>query len=120
PPSTAVATVLTLRGLGIGNFGNRGFTIQQGFSASSADSQIQATGHGSNIGTTITPGSVSFPLATAGDQGFQPNSVGNSALDLHNNASAVNGLQITGTATGATPILSAVGTDTNIGLAITP
>lgn len=59
-----------------------------------------------------------FPLTFSGDEAFQPNSIANNALDLHNNASAVNGIQITGTATGVAPLIQCVGADTNISLGI--
>jgi hypothetical protein len=60
-----------------------------------------------------------FPLTNSGDETFQPNSIANNALDLHNNASAVNGITVTGTATTVAPILSTAGTDASVSLSIT-
>lgn len=61
---------------------------------------------------------VTWPLTNTGDETFQPNSVTNSVLTLHNNASAVNLLTITGTATTVDPSLAASGSDTNVALAL--
>lgn len=70
----------------------------------------------SRSGGKIGGGSVTFPLTSAGDQGFQPGGVASNALTLHNPASAVNGITFNGSATGATPALAATGTDANISL----
>lgn len=61
---------------------------------------------------------VSWPLTNTGDEGFQPNSIANNTLNLHNVASSVNGVQITGAATGAVPMVSPIGSDSVIGLLI--
>jgi len=63
---------------------------------------------------------VTWPLANAGDEGFQPNGVANNALDLHNAAASVNGVTISGAATTVAPTISATGTDGNIGLILAP
>ncbi len=60
-----------------------------------------------------------FPLTAAGDETFQPGGVANSVLTLHNNASAVNLVTLTGTATGSDPTLVVSG-DANRGLVINP
>ena len=85
---------------------------------------IAAVGQGANVGinlvtkgsgtvqingVAIGDGSLTFPVPYASDMGFQPSNIANNALDLHNNASAVNGLKIFGTGTGSSPILAATG-----------
>lgn len=45
---------------------------------------------------TPSGGGVTWPLAFSGDECFQPNGIANSALCLHNNASAASGVVITG------------------------
>lgn len=70
----------------------------------------------SRSGGKIGGGAVTFPLTSAGDQEFQPGGVASNTLTLHNPASAVNGITLNGSATGATPALAATGTDANIGL----
>jgi hypothetical protein len=62
---------------------------------------------------------VTFPLASAGDETFQPDGVANNALTLQNAGAAVNGLTLQGTATGTAVALALRG-DTNLGLVITP
>jgi hypothetical protein len=64
----------------------------------------------------VTGPALTWPLTNSADEGFQPNSVTSNALTLHNNASAVNGITITGSATTAAPSLAVTGSDTNIGL----
>lgn len=63
-------------------------------------------------------GGVSWPLTNTADEAFEPNAVANAALNLHNPASAVNGLQISGSATTVAVPVAAIGSDTNIPLTI--
>jgi hypothetical protein len=62
---------------------------------------------------------VTFPLVATTDQAFRPNSIGNSALVLHNNASASTRLEITAT-NGAGLILSSEGPAGAVPIYITP
>lgn len=62
---------------------------------------------------------VSFPLTSPGDETFQPDGVANNALTLQNAASAVNGLNVRGSAAGAAVALSTVGADADIGATLT-
>lgn len=79
------------------------------------------TGNGAGVAPSWqAAGGVTFPLTAAGDETFQPDNIANNALTLQNAASAVNGIAIQGSATTAPVILSTVGTDTNVGLTITP
>lgn len=61
---------------------------------------------------------VTWPLTNSADETFQPNSVASNTLTLHNNASAVNGVTVTGTTTGNPPTINATGSDTNLGLSL--
>lgn len=74
------------------------------------------TNNGTNNSVQAAGGGapVAFPLTNSGDEGFQPNGIANNALNLHNNAAAVNGVQVTGSAAGATTTIAAFGGDTNI------
>ena len=63
--------------------------------------------------------SANFINAGSGGIAFQTNS-GTSQFNIIHTASAVNYLQATGSATNAPPILSAQGSDTNIGITLTP
>lgn len=62
---------------------------------------------------------VTFPLAAAPDMGFQPSGVANSALILHNNASATTGIEITATA-GAGALITSYGPAGAVPITITP
>jgi hypothetical protein len=63
---------------------------------------------------------ISFPATAFTDMSFRPNNVANNALDLVNNVGAVNGIRISGTATTVSPLISAVGADTNIAITLAP
>jgi hypothetical protein len=72
---------------------------------------LQATGSDTNVPLTIvTKGTGYINLQTGGGTQFV----------VTNTASAVNYLQVTGNATTGAPILSAQGSDTNIGITLTP
>ena len=75
-----------------------------GYVASGSDSNI-------SIGAT-TKGSGVFD--------FYSNNYGSAQFRIAHTASAVNYLQVTGGATGSAPVISAVGSDTNIDLTLTP
>jgi hypothetical protein len=79
---------------------------------------LQSTSGGVLSFTSCGGGGITWPLSYTSDEAFQPNSISNNSLDLHNNSSAINGIQITGTATTVAPIISAVGGDTNIGITL--
>lgn len=92
--------------------------------ASGAATRLAQGGNGTFLGVSggvlgYFSAGVSWPLTNTGDETFQPNSIANNALTLHNNASAVNGVTVTGAATGAGAFITASGSDTNIGINIT-
>lgn len=68
------------------------------------------------LGLKWAAGGVSFPLTNASDEGFQPNGIATNTLNLHNPASAVNGVQITGSVSGSAPVIAPVGSDSGITL----
>ena len=73
------------------------------------------TSAGAGAVPTWSPASgVTFPLTSTGDEGFQPNSVANSTLNLHNTALATTGLNIQGKVAGlgvAITVLSSAGNE---------
>ncbi len=94
--------------------------VTQAFSdAAATGSAAVAARRDHKHGMPANPGGVSWPLTNSGDETFQPNSVANSVLTLHNNATAVNLVTLTGTATGTDPTLVVSG-DANRGLVINP
>ena len=72
---------------------------------------MTAAGSDANIG---------FFLYSKGTGGYVFNTGGGAQMTIQDTASAVNYLQVTGAATGNSPVLSAQGSDTNIDLALTP
>lgn len=105
---TSNSRAVTLFASAIGATGS--YTLALPTSGTSGTNCLQST---SGSTTTVTvlqwgscgSGGVTWPLAHTGTENFQPNSIANNALGLTNNASAVNGLTITGTASGTDPIL---------------
>lgn len=66
-----------------------------------------------------TPGSgVTWPLTNSGDECLQPDGIANSALCVHNNASAVNGVRVIGTAAGTKAIIDGNGAGLTIGATV--
>ena len=80
----------------------------------SVDAVFAAAGTGTSVGLNIGSGK---KLKLVGDV-IDTN--GNELLKLTATASAVNELTLANAATGAAPVLSATGGDTNIGIALTP
>jgi hypothetical protein len=107
-----------------GAFGTEQFRIAR---TASAVNYVQVTGAatGNSAGPTISAqGSDSnVPLAIQSKLAAPINfytSGGFQQFRINNTASAANFLQVTGAATGAAPVLSVQGSDTNIDLALTP
>src|SRR5439155_663162 len=110
--------------------GSAGLAVSGGnITLSGANNVIVAAGQGIdtaaagtlNLGTTTaTSVTLNNTVKTAGTHVIQPSGIANNALSIANNASAVNGVTLTGTATTVNPVLSATGTDANIGLSLTP
>lgn len=67
---------------------------------------------------TLTNKTLTAPIFA--DLGYIADVSGNEMLVFDSNASAVNNLQISNAVTTISPVLSAVGNDTNIGITITP
>ena len=95
-------------------------TIAVGGSDADIGLNVETKGTGTFTVNGAAVGGVTWPLTNATDEGFQPDGIANNALNLQNATAAVNGLNLRGTATGASPIFSAVGSDTNIGIVVTP
>jgi hypothetical protein len=91
---------------------------------------ISAQGSDTNIGFTFNgKGTGSHTFQTNGTTRFLVNSGGTVSLGYTNGnpcltatgqTSQVNGLQVTGAAAGAAPVLASIGSDTNIDLTLTP
>jgi hypothetical protein len=89
---------------------NTGAYLQFGNSATSASTQ-RAAGANTNISIYwLTKGTGFHSFNTNGATGTQQ-------MVVSHTASAVNYLQVTGSATGSGPIISTVGSDTNVGMA---
>lgn len=97
----------------------------------SVDAVFAAAGTGTSVGLNVGSGktlAVAGTLTATGTTtltspriGTQINDTnGNELLKLTATASAVNELTLANAATGASPVLSATGGDTNIGIALTP
>jgi hypothetical protein len=99
------------------NLGASG-ALQIAGSAGSSGNVLTSQGAGTRPIWQTPTATVGFPLTNAGDETFQPNGVASNTLTLHNNASAVNGVTITGTIATAAPIIAASGSDTNLALTI--
>lgn len=99
------ATVLNVSssGTGVGNFIN-----------------IYPTSGFLNWVLSGTDASIGYALTTKGSLGFYLSTGGGQQVAISNTASAVNYLNLTGAATTASPVLSALGSDTNIDLTLTP
>src|SRR5487761_1063300 len=95
-------------------------TIAVGGSDADIGLNVETKGTGTFTVNGAAVGGVTWPLTNSGDEAFQPDGIANNALNLQNATAAVNGLNLQGTATGASPIFSAVGSDTNIGAVFTP
>jgi hypothetical protein len=122
----AVNISYSTKGTGFHNFTTGGGTQFLITNTASAVNYLQVTG---GDGTTTSPrfsaqGSstdvtVQFQSKGAGELQFFTNSV-TRQFNIAHTASAVNYLQVTGSATGNAATLSAQGSDTNIDLALTP
>ena len=99
------ATVLNVSssGTGVGNFIN-----------------IYPTSGFLNWVLSGTDASIGYALTTKGSLGFYLSTGGGQQAAISNTASAVNYLNLTGAATTASPVLSALGSDTNVSLTLTP
>ena len=91
-------------------------------STSGANSYPFATGgsNGAGMGVTSSATNASFTFTSKGTSAidFYTNGYGSLGLRVSHTASAVNYVQVTGAATGASPTISAQGSDTNIPLTL--
>lgn len=90
--------------------------VTQNFSDAAATGSAAVAARRDHVHGMPAAPSVTFPLTSAGDETFQPNGIATNALTLHNATSAVNGLTVTGSATTAPVLLTATGTDANLGM----
>lgn len=93
-------------------------TVGQTIAVVNDNGEYLAIGSTTGVVGAGVPPTITWPLANSGDQAFQPDGVANNALILQNAASAVNGLTLSGTATGVSPTLTLTGSNTDIGLTI--
>ena len=93
---------------------------------SSAVNYVQVTGSATGVSTQITAqgsdSSISLAMSSKGGGSlrFFTNNVAQEQFRVAHTNNAVNFLNVTGSAAGAAPVLSAQGTDTNIDLTLTP
>lgn len=100
------------------------FTVAN--AATGAEPTLSATGSDTNIGINITPKGTGrttvTQLTTTSPQIITSinDTNGNELVGITATASAVNEITVANAATGANPVISATGTDTNIGITLTP
>jgi hypothetical protein len=105
--------------------GTSGFEQMRVVHTASAVNYVQVTGAGTGAQPLVsTQGtdaniSMSFTSKGTGSLNFWTNNSGTRQFSISNTDSAVNFVQVTGAATGARPVISAQGSDTNIGLTFT-
>ena len=105
---TTPGAALTVTGV---NSGVNGLTVTN--AATGSPILLSASGTDANIGINIT---------TKGSGGFLflTQSSGFAVFDIIPSGTVVNRVRVTATATGVAPIVSAVGSDTNVGLSLVP
>jgi hypothetical protein len=84
--------------------------------------QLESSGSGSIFRTAGASANPTFGFVNKGTGNFYfstSNSVGNLQFNVAHTASAVNYVQVTGSATGGRPNISAQGSDTNLGIGLT-
>jgi len=111
----AAGTFTTLTGNSTSQFGRSSANYAQiTGAASGSDPTFSALGSDTNINFTY------LAKGSLGEHRFSTNTGGNTQFRITHTGSAANYLTVTGAATGAAPVLSAQGSDTNINLTLTP
>lgn len=125
---TNIGLSLTTKGTGAVRFNTGGgeqFRVADTFAGGTATNYIQVQGRASFQPVLSTAGaSTNIPLQIStkgtGDFSVWTNGGAQQQFSVTHTASAVNYVQVTGSATGATPAISAQGSDANINLLLNP
>jgi hypothetical protein len=122
----AISLVLSSKSTGFVALGgttlaNSGFRVNP---ITSSVNYIQVNGNtagnGVNLQAEGTDGNIQLSIRAKGTSNMPFFTGGGTQVTISNTASAVNRLDFTGAATGAAPIIAAVGSDTDINLRLTP
>jgi hypothetical protein len=119
---------VTTKGTGVVNLNTgNGIAFKVGDAGATSVDYIQASSSSFSRPSLVakavsSSGTINFALSSfgAGSIQFNTNNLSQEQFRVSHTASAVNYVQVTGAATGASPVLSAQGSDTNIDVAFTP